>query len=145
LESVQLAEVEETVYNFHVAELQNYAVGDCGVLVHNTNDPAVGQPPQGAKILQADPNGKWVIFEDAQGVRRIQFDVTVADRGATAPLGRSRGTEITGAYVRPDGTVHVVEGAHRLEAAKGGASIPVGKGGIAGLSGWLEYLLYPWQ
>jgi hypothetical protein len=40
LESVVLDEVEERVYNFHVAELQNYAVGACGVLVHNTNDPA---------------------------------------------------------------------------------------------------------
>lgn len=39
LESVRLDEVEETVYNFHVVELQNYAVGECGVLVHNTNDP----------------------------------------------------------------------------------------------------------
>jgi hypothetical protein len=39
LESVRLDEVEERVYNFHVAELQNYAVGECGGLVHNTNDP----------------------------------------------------------------------------------------------------------
>jgi hypothetical protein len=39
LESVRVDEVVERVYNFHVAELQNYAVGECGVLVHNTNDP----------------------------------------------------------------------------------------------------------
>jgi RHS repeat-associated protein len=39
LESMRLDEVEEQVYNFHVAELQNYAVGECGALVHNTNDP----------------------------------------------------------------------------------------------------------
>jgi RHS repeat-associated protein len=38
LETVLLEDVEETVYNFHVTELQNYAVGECGVLVHNTND-----------------------------------------------------------------------------------------------------------
>ncbi len=31
------------VYNFHVAELQNYAVGGCGVLVHNTNEPGLGK------------------------------------------------------------------------------------------------------
>jgi len=37
--SVQLDEVVETVYNFHVEGLQNYAIGDGGVLVHNTNDP----------------------------------------------------------------------------------------------------------
>lgn len=39
LQSVCLEEVEERVYNFHVAQLQNYAVGGFGVLVHNTNDP----------------------------------------------------------------------------------------------------------
>jgi hypothetical protein len=39
LDSVQLDEVEEWVYNFQVAELQNYAVGNCGILVHNANDP----------------------------------------------------------------------------------------------------------
>jgi hypothetical protein len=38
LESVWLDEVVERVYNFHVAELQNYAVGACGVLVHNSNE-----------------------------------------------------------------------------------------------------------
>jgi RHS repeat-associated protein len=41
LDSVQLDEVREQVYNFHVAELQNYAVGSCGILVHNQNDPAL--------------------------------------------------------------------------------------------------------
>jgi RHS repeat-associated protein len=41
LETVQLDEVEEQVYNFHVAELQNYAVGSWGVLVHNTNEETV--------------------------------------------------------------------------------------------------------
>jgi hypothetical protein len=43
LESVRLDNREEQVYNFHVAELQNYAVGSCGVLVHNTNDKTVFQ------------------------------------------------------------------------------------------------------
>jgi Pretoxin HINT domain len=38
LESVEVDEVEERVYNFRVFELQNYAVGSCGILVHNTND-----------------------------------------------------------------------------------------------------------
>jgi hypothetical protein len=57
LESVQIGEVAESVYNFHVAELQNYAVGECGVLVHNTNDPSpggVGRPytPQQQALLQ---------------------------------------------------------------------------------------------
>ncbi len=37
LDSVEVDETEETVYNFRVLELQNYAVGACGILVHNTN------------------------------------------------------------------------------------------------------------
>jgi Pretoxin HINT domain len=37
LDSVEVDETEETVYNFRVFELENYAVGRCGVLVHNTN------------------------------------------------------------------------------------------------------------
>jgi hypothetical protein len=52
LESVRLDEVEEQVYNFHVAELQNYAVGGCGVLVHNTNDPPSSRP------TKVDPDTK---------------------------------------------------------------------------------------
>src|SRR5262249_49328672 len=51
LESVRLDEVEERVYNFHVAELQNYAVGVWGVLVHNTNDP-----PQSRRPTKLDPD-----------------------------------------------------------------------------------------
>jgi RHS repeat-associated protein len=44
LDSVRLDKVEETVYNFTVEELENYAVGECGVLVHNTNDPGPKYP-----------------------------------------------------------------------------------------------------
>jgi hypothetical protein len=66
LESVRLDDVEERVYNFHVAELQNYAVGGCGVLVHNVNDPAgngrtpapegpVPEPKQGELFPEAVP------------------------------------------------------------------------------------------
>ena len=62
LESVRLDDVEEKVYNFHVAELQNYAVGECGVLVHNTNDPPKPNPDQSAaeaKNLQKELPGRW--------------------------------------------------------------------------------------
>jgi hypothetical protein len=54
LESVRLDEVEERVYNFHVEELQNYAVGGCGVLVHNTNDPAVPGRQKGKRMKLGD-------------------------------------------------------------------------------------------
>ena len=53
VESVRLDEVEEEVYNFHVAQLQNYAVGGCGVLVHNTNDP-----PPDKRPTTVDPPGQ---------------------------------------------------------------------------------------
>src|SRR5262245_16354712 len=53
LESVRLDDVDERVYNFHVAELQNSAVGRCGVLVHNTNDPSTPRGGDGANLLGA--------------------------------------------------------------------------------------------
>jgi hypothetical protein len=50
LEAVRLDDVEEEVYNFSVAELQNYAVGAGGVLVHNANEPpgSQGKKPNAA-------------------------------------------------------------------------------------------------
>src|SRR5262249_46930048 len=51
LEAVELDNAEERVYNFHVAELQNYAVGEIGVLVHNTNDSKSSRP------TKVDPPG----------------------------------------------------------------------------------------
>jgi hypothetical protein len=62
LESVRLEEVEEQVYNFHVAELQNYAVGGSGILVHNTNDPP---GPHSGRPTRLDPDpgadtGRWI-------------------------------------------------------------------------------------
>lgn len=132
------------VCNLTVQGLHTFAVGEIQVLVHNASGTGgIGQPPQGAKILQTDLNGKWVIFEDAAGAKKIQFDVSEASNFAKGPLGPGRGTLITGAKVGPDGKVIVIEGMHRLEAAKGGAQIPVGKGGIPGLPGWLEYDLWP--
>ncbi len=105
----------------------------------------IGRPPQGAKILQADPNGKWVIFEDAAGVKKIQFDVTAAENVAPKPLPPSRPGKVptprTEAILGHDGKVYVTEGMHRLEAAQGGTVIPPDKGGVPGLPGWLEYEL----
>ena len=66
LESVRLDEVEERVYNFHVAELQNYAVGVWGVLVHNTNDP-----PDNADNPTPDSGPKDL----ANQARQLQQDI----------------------------------------------------------------------
>lgn len=105
---------------------------------------SVGKLAQGAKILQVDPNGKWVIFEDAIGVKRIQFDVKAAENVGPKPLPpRGPGkidTLRTEARVGQDGKVYVTEGMHRLEAAQNGATIPPDKGGVPGLPGWLEYI-----
>lgn len=105
----------------------------------------IGYPPPGARILQTDPNGKWVIFEDAAGAKKIQFDVTAAENVGPKPLPpRGPGklpTPRTEAKVGADGKVYVREGMHRLEAAQGGAIIPPDQGGIPGLPGWLEYML----
>lgn len=114
------------------------------MLVHNTSGTGgVGKPPRGATILQTDPNGQRVIFEDAAGVRKIQFDVNAAENVAPKPLPPrgpgKRPTLGTKAFVGPDGKVYVTEGMHRLEAAQGGTAIPPGQGGVPGLPGWLEY------
>src|SRR5262249_28359697 len=59
------------VCNLTVEGLHTFAVGEMQGLVHNTSGTGgIGQPPQGAKILQTDPNGKWVIFEDAAGAKK---------------------------------------------------------------------------
>jgi hypothetical protein len=84
-----------------------------------------------------------MIFEDATGAKKIQFDVSEASNLAQGPLGPGRGTLRTGAFVGPDGKVTVVEGMHRLEAAQGGAQIAPGQGGVSGLPGWLEYDWWP--
>jgi hypothetical protein len=154
-EAVRVERVEdkgevERVYNVRVRELQTYFVGGdawgFALWSHNTNGHqagSVGNPPQGARILQTDPNGKWVIFEDAAGAKKIQFDVTNAENVAKGPLGPGRGTSRTGAFVGSDGKVYVVEGMHRLEAAQAGAQIASDKGGVVGLVGWLEYYIWP--
>ncbi len=80
-----------------------------------------------------------MIFEDATGAKKIQFDVTAAEPFAKPPLGPGRGSVETEALVGPDGKVIVLEGMHRLEGAKAGDIIPVGMGGIEGKPGWLEY------
>jgi hypothetical protein len=100
LESVQLDHVEERVYTFHVAELQNYAVGGCGVLVHNTNDPikeryrdpaaAIGATDGYAKFISEDEtkeefwrdNGfrKHQIYEDSNGeFHHVFYDPDTGD------------------------------------------------------------------
>jgi hypothetical protein len=58
LEAVRLDEVGERVYNFHVAELQNYAVGVCGVLVHNTNDPPAPNPSRPTEAARIRKRGR---------------------------------------------------------------------------------------
>jgi hypothetical protein len=114
------------------------------VPVHNASGTGgIGRPPKGARILLTDPNCKWVIYEDTAGVKKIQFDVSEASNLTQGALGPSRGTPQTGAAVGPDGRVVVVEGMHRLEAAKVGAQIAPAEGGVPGLPGWLEYDLWP--
>ena len=42
VDAISLEVTRESVYNFSVADLQNYAVGERGVLVHNKNETAGG-------------------------------------------------------------------------------------------------------
>ncbi len=70
IESVQLDEVAEKVYNSTVAELQNYAVGGWGVLVHNTNDV---------------PRCRY--HTDSEGLAGIQNDMAINPGRAQCPGG----------------------------------------------------------
>ncbi len=104
-----------------------------------------GKLPSGAKVAQIDPAGKWIIFDDASGATKIQFDANAAENVGPKPLPpRQPGkkpTPLTEAFIGSDGKVYVTEGMHRLEAAQGGAIIPPDQGGVPGLPGWLEYNL----
>ena len=51
LDSVRLDDIGEQVYNFSVAGLANYAVGNSGVLVHNDNSVSRAIPPRGTVIV----------------------------------------------------------------------------------------------
>lgn len=84
--SVRLEDVRETVYNFHVEDLQNYAVGTPGILVHNTNDPAGVRSAFGAKGVQTpsktvyNKDGIRIDFENPNpGQRPGQIHVQVGN------------------------------------------------------------------
>ncbi len=96
----------------------------------------------GAAIVRADPNGRWVIFEQ-NGIRYIMFDSRHARPLSNGPLGPGRNSPETGAAVGPDGNVLVLEGMHRLEGIQRGATIPPSSGGVPDLPGWLIYRLFP--
>lgn len=68
VESVRLDEVEERVYNFNVAELQNYAVGECGILVHNTNE---GPGPYAGNSIPARGPGRNFTAAERQQINQI--------------------------------------------------------------------------
>ena len=58
VEAVTIREVATKVYNFQVAGLHNYAVGCCGVLVHNNSmQPSKRPGTRGHPDHQADVNG----------------------------------------------------------------------------------------
>jgi len=80
LDSVELDETDETVYNFRVFELQNYAVGACGILVHNTNQGTPDAPNNAPKQFQgtdkpwttgATPNSTYTHVDPKTG-RAVQ-------------------------------------------------------------------------
>jgi hypothetical protein len=68
LESIQFDDLEESVYNFHVAELQNYAVGRGGILVHNTNEASGSSDA----ILNEINNYERAIEDATQGLAEAE-------------------------------------------------------------------------
>lgn len=94
--------------------------------------------PPGSKVISTDPNGNWVVFEDATGFKKIRFK---ADEAITmhAPSEAYNGTDETLAALSRDGIAYVIEGRHRVVAAAKGDEIPPYVGGVPGFPGWLQY------
>ncbi len=65
--TVEWQDEPETVYNFRVAELSCYAVGDCGALVHNScrrfrnsvHSKTYGPHPANTEAAHIAPNSNW--------------------------------------------------------------------------------------
>jgi RHS repeat-associated protein len=113
LESVSLHEVEEQVYNFHVAELQNYAVGECGVLVHNTNDPpAAPASYRGNNVTATSGNRVVSDFPGGQTAARQLFDQLTGGNHQVLPNGQLLGPNGHRLRLAPDGRWRVEIPAH---------------------------------
>jgi RHS repeat-associated protein len=104
LEEVRLDEVEEQVYNCHVAELQNYAVGACGALIHNTNDPSSANVNEIRNWLRTEDPA----LLDPKAIADIKGKLQAQD-----PSLWNQPIEVA----EINGKVYVFNGHHRLTAA----------------------------
>jgi RHS repeat-associated protein len=106
------------------------------------------------KLIQKDPQGRWEIYEHADGSTTIQADCSQAMSARppgsdpylrpTTHTGESNAANFPEAYLGKDNTVIVAEGLHRSAAAARGAQIPRDPdnphlGGVPNRPGWMEY------
>ncbi len=136
LESVRLDEVEEQVYNFHVAELQNYAVGGSGVLVHNIS--AVTRTPMEWKIpineggaINAVGKAGGTEIEIIANMSRTRTTITLDGlhftKNAGGTLGPKQLQEFGRDFLRQHGngaTELVINPAPRTTGATAGSGVP---------------------
>jgi hypothetical protein len=131
------------VYNLEVDAEHAYFVSPWGVLVHNSSPSSTPvRAPDGARVLETDPGGRWVRYEGPDGQPRLRFR---ADEARTAAPPRDHGpTPDAEAGVNTNGDAFVVEGRHRaVGTANEGATVPPELGGVPEQPGVLDYPYYP--
>jgi hypothetical protein len=102
-------------------------------------DAAVGSLPVGATILNADPNGNYVVYEMPSGEPRIRFRASAAWL-PNEPTAIPNNTPIMSASITRDGQVLVMEGLHRARAmARDKVMIAPKLGGVEEAPGWLDF------
>jgi hypothetical protein len=131
------------VYNLEVDGEHAYHVSRLGILVHNSSpsNPPV-RAPDGTRVIETDPQGRWVRYEEADGSQHLRFR---AEDARTAQAPRDHGpTPDREAGVNDNGDAFVVEGRHRaVGTANEGATVPPELGGVPDQPGVLDYPYYP--
>jgi RHS repeat-associated protein len=125
-------------------------------------DPINNFDPQGLscpnpRLVRSDPQGRWEIYEHADGQLTIRADCT---RGfaarppgdvilrATTHTGSDNAVNLPEAHLGEGDRLIVMEGMHRSAAASRGAQMPQDPdhphlGGVPGRPGWVEYEYSP--
>jgi RHS repeat-associated protein len=98
---------------------------------------AMGDFPPGSTVVD-DKSPSHVVYDDANGQRRIRFNASHAATFGEATPGRNYSVEAR-AGVNDQGQPFVFEGRHRAVGASQGANIPANMGGVPGAPGHLDY------
>lgn len=106
-------------------------------------EAATSRLPEGARVVQSDPRGNWVVYEQPGGAQRVRFRASEAWL-PNEPSLTLNNTLVTSATIDPTGRVVVTEGLHRTRAvARNRVFLPLRLGGVEHAPGWLDFLHEP--